>query len=95
MRITSIELAGTSRTMLRDGTPGLPQAFARLSRKAGEEYIEVEVVTPAATRKHLVHADDEDDQRSMAAILQEALDGHEGTNSMVHDYLRVIQYLAD
>ena len=95
MRITSIELAGTSRPTLRDGTPGLPQAFARLSRKTGEEYIEVELVTPGHTRKHLVHAGDEDDLHSMAQILQQALDGHEGTNSMVHDYLRVIRYLAD
>ena len=37
MRITSIELAGTSKTKLRDGTPGLPQAFARISRKLGDE----------------------------------------------------------
>jgi len=95
MRITSIELAGESKTILRDGTPGLPQAFARLSRKTGEDYIEVELVTPAGTRKHLVHAADEDNQRSAAAMLQETLDDCKGTNSMVHDYLRVIQYLAD
>ena len=95
MRITAIELAGSSRTTLRDGKPGLARAFARISRRAGDDHIRVDLLTHAGERTHQVQADDEDDVFSMAQILQHALDGYEGTNSEVHDYLRVLQYLAD
>ena len=37
MRITSIELAGTSETTLRDGSPGLPGAFARICRTQADD----------------------------------------------------------
>jgi len=95
MRISVIELAGSSKTTLRDGKPGLARAFARISRRTGDEHIRVELLTHASERTHQVQADDEDDQFSIAQILQHALDGYEGTNSEVHDYLRVIQQLAD
>ena len=95
MRITSIELAGTSRTTLGDGTSGLPRAFARLSRKMGDEHITVELVTPHGERTHQVQADDADDQRSMAQILQHALDGHIGINGDIDEYFRAIQMLGD
>jgi len=95
MRITAIELAGSSKTTLRDGSPGLARAFARISRRTGDEYITVELLTHAGERTHHVQADGEDDRFSMAQILQHAVDGYEGTNSEVHDYLRALQYLAD
>ena len=95
MRITAIELAGSSKATLRDGSPGLARAFARISRRAGDEHIRVELMTPAGERTHQVQADDEDDLFSMAQVLQHALDGYEGTNSEVQDYLRLLQYLAD
>ena len=95
MRITAIELAGSSRTTLRDGSAGLARAFARISRQAGDKHISVELLTHVGERTHQVQADDADDQWSMAQILQHALDGYEGTNSEIHDYLRVLQHLAD
>ena len=99
MRITSIELAGTSDTTLRDGTPGLARAFARIGRKPGDEYITVEILTSggadAGDRTHKVQADDRDDQWSMAEILQHALDGYEGTNGDIDGYFRAVQMLGD
>jgi len=95
MRITAIELAGSSRTTLRDGKPGLARAFARISRRAGDGHITVDLLTHAGERTHQVQANNEDDLFSMAQILQHALDGYEGSNSEVHDYLRMLQYLAD
>ena len=99
MRITSIELAGTSDTKLRDGTPGLPRAFARIGRKPGDEYITVEILTSggadAGDRTHHVQADCEEDIRSMADALQQILDGYDGTNSEIEEYVRVLQHFAD
>lgn len=94
MRITSIELAGTN-TRLPGGKPGMPRALARLSRRLGDEFITVELLGPGLDHKHQVAADDRDDQWSMAECLQETLDGARGTSSMIHDYLTVLQYLAD
>ena len=95
MRITSIELAGTSETTLRDGSPGMPGAFARICRVQGDEHITVELLTPGNERTHHVQADDRDDQWSMAQILQHALDGCEGGNSEINDYMRIIEMLGD
>ena len=95
MRIASVELAGTSDTKLHDSSPGLARAFAKISRKAGDEHITVELLFPGGERTHHVGADCNDDQWSMAQCLQETLDGHRGTNSDVHDYFREIQRFAD
>jgi len=97
MRITSIELAGSSDTTLGDGTSGLPRAFARISRRdtADNSYIDVTILTPGGERKHSVHADCDEDIWSMAECLQRHLDGHVGTNSMIHDYYRELQRFAD
>ena len=95
MRITSIELAGSSRTTLRDGCAGLPRAFAKISRTDGDEFITVELLTHAGERTHQVAADDPDDIWSMAEILQHALDGQKGTNSDIDDFCRAPQMLAD
>ena len=95
MRITSIELAGTPKTTLRDGSPGIPGAFARICRVQGDDHITVELLTPGNDRSHEVQANDRDDQWSMAQILQHALDGYEGSNSEINDYLRIIEYFAD
>ena len=95
MRIASIELAGTSKTKLRDGTPGLPRAFARISRKLGDEHITVELVIPGGERTHHVQADCHEDVFSMAECLQSQLDGYKGTNSDIHEYYRLLQRFAD
>jgi len=97
MKITSIELAGESRTTLGDGTPGLPRAFARVSRKGGDEYITIEILAHGRQkcRTHHVQAGCEGGLRSMAEGLQYILDGYDGTNSEIDEYFRVLQHFAD
>jgi hypothetical protein len=91
MKIASITLEGSA-----DRKTGLPVAFATIRRPSGGEYIEVTIDWPSGrSRKHLVAANDRDDQWSMAEGLQETLDGHKGTGSMVHDYFREIERFAD
>ena len=95
MILTSVELAGTSKTTLRDGTPGLPRAFARISRKAGDDQITVEMVMASGDRTHHVQADCDEDVQSMAECLQFNLDGCKGTNGDIHGYYTILQYFAD
>ena len=91
MKITSITIEGTT-----DRKTGLPMAFATIRRPRGGEYIEVTIDWPSGrSRKHVVAADDRDDQWSMAEGLQETLDGHKGTNSMVHENFQELQCFAD
>ena len=95
MRITSIELAGTSKTKLRDGSDGLPRAFARISRVAGDEFVTVLLLTSSGERTHHVAADCDEDIRSMADCLQQTLDGYSGTNSEFHEYYNELLRLSD
>ena len=44
---------------------------------------------------HHVSIDDKDDQFSLAECIQFQLDGCRGTNSMKHDYMRLITLFAD
>ncbi len=46
-------------------------------------------------RHFMVRADGEDDQWKTAKIVQEALDGHRGTNADVQDYFGVFLQIAD
>ena len=95
MRVTSIELAGTSKTTLRDGTPGLPRAFAKITRTTDADSIEVTILRSGGENKRMVRADCAEDIRSMAECLQHHLDGCKGTHSMVHEYVAILQYFAD
>jgi len=95
MKITRIELAGVSNTKLRNGTPGMPAAFATINRKAGNNCIHIELLTPTGQRTHHVQADCDEDIRSMAECLQETLDGVRGTNGDIHGYYMILQYFAD
>ena len=95
MRIASIELVGCSNTTLRDGTPGLPRAFARIHRVPGGEFIEVTILAPSGEHIHKVPADNPADLWPMAERLQETLDGSKGTHGDIDEYFRVIQMLGD
>ena len=67
------------------------QCIATVQRKG--EYLLAELFGPEAPngRKHWIGADDEDDIRSAADLLFCFLEGHDGTNSDVHDmYLRLL-----
>ena len=91
MRITSIELAGSIEKGKR-----LPRAFAKISRTADDEYIEVTILRPnCPDRQHTVQADCEEDIRQAASCLHLVLAGYDGTNSEIEEYVRVLQYLAD
>ena len=91
MKITKIELAGRTKA-----GHTLPDAFATIERKLASDYITVTILTNSApARVHQVQADSRDDQWSMAECLQETLDAHTGTNSMVHEYMSLIERFAD
>ena len=91
MKIASITFEGST-----DAKTGQPRAFATVRRAKGSETIEVTIDWPGGrSRKHLVAADDRDDQFSMAEGLQETLDGCRGTSSLVHDYFRELERFAD
>ncbi len=85
MRITRIDFEG------RAGN------YATAVRKRDSRHIEVTILTPDLPdgRDHTVQADCEEDILSMAECLQEHLDGHRGTNSMIHDYYRELLKLSD
>ena len=92
MKITSIELAGSIESGKR-----LPRAFARICRPNDCDHIQVEILAPDRTecRTHHVQADCEEDIRSMAEGLQWILDGYDGTNSEIQEYVRVLQHFTD
>ena len=79
MRITRIDLAGEN------------ERFVTVQRK--DEYLLAELLSPEVLngRKHWIGADDEDDIRSAAKLLFCFLEGHDGTNSGIHDmYMRLL-----
>ena len=85
MRITRIDF---------EGRPG---HYAMAVRRRGDDWIEVTILTPENPdgRTHHVMADCQEDIFSMAECLQRELDGHRGTNSMIHDYYRELLRLSD
>ena len=91
MRITQIDIEG------ENGATGTIQ------RKGGATVIEVTMSTPRTGRFGVhrrirtltANARFENEQFAVATALQEAMDGCRGTNSMIHDYYRLIQQLGD
>ena len=89
MMIIEMKLAGH----MKKGD--VPKHFAVISRVPGNETISVKLISCDGERTHQVMADDEADAFSMAEILQQCLDGCRGTNSMIHDYYRLLQHFMD
>ena len=89
MNIFEMKLAG------RITKGAIPRHFATIHRTDGNPYITVTIISTASQREHLVEADNPEDVFSMAQCLQYHLDGHKGTNSIVHDYYRILQYFTD
>ncbi len=85
MQITRIDFEGKS------------GHYATAVRKTGSDCVDVTILTPDTPdgREHHVQADCEEDLFSMAECLQHHLDGHRGTNSMIHDYYRELLRLSD
>jgi hypothetical protein len=94
MKITEMKLTGET-----NRKTGSPYAKATVSRYHNSEFMTVTLHTGTELlpddREHKVKADDETDVFSMAEILQECLDGCRGTNSMIHDYYRLLQQFMD
>ena len=89
MRIVKIELAG------RLNKNNIPEYFATLHRVLGNDTITVTILGPDSEREHIVEADSPEDIFSMAECLQHHLDGCKGTNSMIHDYYRILENFID
>ena len=83
MRITRIEFAG------RTGI------FAIIKRPHEAKQIEIELLQPKKENTHLVKADDEDELFSMAAFLQQILDGYEGTMEEASCYYNALMSISD
>jgi len=89
MHIIEMKLAG------RLNKNNLPEYFATIHRVPGNDYITVIIIGPDSEREHLVEADNSDDVYSMAECLQYHLGGCKGTNSMIHDYYRILENFTD
>ena len=91
MKIYEMKLAGTI-----DKKTGLPIAFATIHRVPGSDTMTVTISQPdGSNREHVVEVDNPEDVFSMADCLQYHLDGCKGTNSMVHDYYRILENFTD
>ena len=94
MRITRIELAGT----LTGNGKGIPQAFACLHRRLGDDHITVELITPAGDETHQVKLGDPVGIETMAAYLQATLDNCLGSAArrkfQVRQYVKVLNRLV-
>ena len=101
MRITKIELAGSPLWNSENtANPGMPRAFATISRRVGDNSLTVEVITApdkdnkiATPRTHTVNRGDRDDMWSMADCLHKTLEGYKGTNGDVQDYMRALEIM--
>ena len=89
MHIIEMKLAG------RLNKQNLPEYFATIHRTPGNDYITVTIIGPDSEREHIVEVDSPEDVYSMAECLQHHLDGCKGTNSMIHDYYRILENFID
>ena len=89
MRVIEMKLAGQL------NKNNLPQYFATIHRVPGNDTMTVTIIGPNHEKEHIVEIDCQEDVFSMAECLQYHLDGCKGTNSMVHDYYRLLQNFID
>ena len=75
--------------------PNQPARTATVIRNPGDEYIKVTINIGVDSREHFVQGDCQDDVFSMAQCLQYQLEGHEGSNSEVNDYYRILENFMD
>jgi len=86
MAITKIEFAGGDKTAM---------TFVTVSRRIGSPTITAAFLTPRKHYEREASAARADELFELAAFVQETVDGCHGTNSMIHDYLRLIEQMAD
>jgi len=80
------------KTIILEGETGY---IATISREEKSIVCHIADKNGNSVNIHLVSPDDRDDQFSLAECIQFQLDGCRGTNSMKHDYFRVITLFAD
>jgi hypothetical protein len=85
MAITRIDFAGGDKTAM---------SFVTVSRRIGSPTIHASILTPREHFELSARADDRDGLLDLAARVQQAIDGHRGTNSMIHDYYQLVQRLG-
>ena len=91
MKIYEMKLAGSV-----NKKTGLPIAFATIHRVPGNDTMTVILSQPdGKDREHVVEVNNPEDVFSMAECIQYHLDGCKGTNSMVHDYYRLLEHFTD
>lgn len=86
MRTTRIELEG------RQGW------YATIARRRGSKWIEITVLTPYLPdgKEHRIAADAQEQELwNQASNLHLTIEGRQGSNSDIHDYLRELQRFAD
>ena len=83
MRTTRIDVAGDGNQMTAELTRYGANIIA-VTREGGR----------MVGNAHIVGHTQEDNLLELARILQRELDGCRGTNSMIHDYYRLLQSLA-
>jgi len=84
MKITRIDFASSD-----------ARTFASVTRKIGSPTITATILTAGKETEIPADAADRDSVFALAACVQSAIDGCRGTNSMIHDYFRLIEQLAD
>ena len=83
MRYTRIDI---------EGDAGI---FASLTRKRGDEAIDIEIISPDGETSLRVNTKDRDAQWAMAERLQATLDGVRGCGGDIREYFHAIEHLAD
>ena len=89
MKIIEMKLAG------RSNKGDVPEYFATIHRVPGNDYLTVTIIGPDSEKEHVVEVDSPEDVYSVAECLQYHLDGCKGTNSMIHDYYRILENFTD
>jgi hypothetical protein len=91
MKISKIELESHTRIGQQ-----LPEVLATIHRPVGDTCIIVDIFRIDGTEeRHSIQANNRGELWSMAQRLQETLDGHKGTGSMIGDYLRILEHFTD
>jgi len=85
------------KTLTLEGETGYTAKITRNNSTEGLECIMCELTDKNGQRisVHHVSKNDKEDQWSMSECIQYHLDGCHGTNSMKHDYFRMITLFAD
>ena len=89
MKVTRIDLEGRS------------GRYATIRRQRGSQDIDVTILTPdrpeGLPMQVAARGDEtgEKVRRAFAGYLHRMLEGHDGTNSMVHEYFRELERFAD